>query len=304
MAKHDWKNKINPLIIVVIALLSVAAVVNAIRAGTGGRETGDGQAVQTAAKSDYPLAVTFLDVGQGDCTVIRCKDTVLVIDGGERDYAPRVTRFLAEQGVDTVDCYIATHPHSDHIGAAAGIFAAVNVKSVMLTEFSELNTPTTETWERFLAAVENENCKVLFTKAGDEYAFGELTLSVVAPVEESTNYNDMSIVIRMAYGKNTFLFTGDAEAFSEECILKQGYNVQADVLKLGHHGSSSSTSPAFFKAVNPRLAVISCGKNNDFGHPHRETIKLLNDSGVRYFRTDQSGDITVYGDGKDIFIKE
>ena len=304
MAKRDWTRKFNPLILVIVAVLAVIAVVNAIRIGVGEDKKPAPETVAVAASSDYPLAVTFLDVGQGDAIVVRCEDTVLMIDGGEREEADTVNRFLEARGIGNIDCYIASHPHSDHVGAAAGIFGRMNVKSVMLTEFSEINTPTTEAWERFLTAVDNENCTVLFAKAGESYTFGKLELTVVAPVEETADYNDMSIVLLMTYGKNRFLFTGDAGKASEQLILDAGYDVDADVIKLGHHGSSSSTSPAFFEAVSPRLAVISCGRNNDFGHPHRETLAMLKESGIPYYRTDLSGNITVYGDGKDIYVKE
>lgn len=304
MARPEWTKKINPLIVIVVAVLAVIAVVNAIRAGTGEVKKPAPAAVPAATSADYPLAVTFLDVGQGDCIVIRCEDTVLVIDGGERERADTVTGFLEAQGIDTVDCYVATHPHSDHVGAAAGIFGRMNVKSAMLTAFSEVNTPTTESWERFLTAVENEGCDALFTKAGDTFTFGKLGLEVLSPAEETADYNEMSIVLMLTYGKNRFLLTGDAGKASEQLMLDAGYDLSADVLKLGHHGSSSATSQAFFEAVNPRLAVISCGKNNDFGHPHRETLSLLAEAGVPYYRTDLSGNITVYGDGKDIYVKE
>ena len=236
--------------------------------------------------------------------MIQCGDTVLVVDGGEREEAETMTAFLASLGVDTVDCYIATHPHSDHIGAAGGIFGSVRVKSAMLTPFSEINTPTTETYERLLNGIETQGSEVILPAAGDVYNFGELKLTVVAPVEETGDYNNMSIVFKLEYGKTAFLFTGDMEKDSEALVLEKGFDIRADVLKVAHHGSTSSTTPAFLEAVSPRLAVISCGKNNDYGHPHKEILEQLTDAGVEYRRTDLSGTVTVYSDGKDVFVKE
>jgi beta-lactamase superfamily II metal-dependent hydrolase len=277
-------------------------VANAIRIGMGNDRDPSSHVMQPK-DADYPLTVAFLDVGQGDGIVIRCEDTVLVVDGGERDEANVVPGYLREQGITTLDCYIASHPHSDHIGAAAAVFSAAEVKCAMMTEFSEINIPTTKSYERLLTSIQNEECEVIYAKAGDTYTFGPLSLDIFAPVEELGDYNNMSIVFKMTYKKNTFLFTGDMQTESEELILDSGCDLHADVLKMGHHGSSDSCTLPFFSAVSPVLAVISCGKDNDYGHPHRETIEMLEDAGVRYYRTDLNGTVTVYGDGKDIFVK-
>lgn len=294
------------LIAAVVLLLAVAAVVNAIRAG---RDTTDGgntpASVSTVFETDetYPLAVYFIDVGQGDSMIVKAKDTVLMIDGGEREIADVTVNYLKTLGINTVDCYVATHPHSDHIGAAQAIFSAVNVKNVMMTAFSEINTPTTACYSRLLSSVESEHCKVIIPEPGESYTFGPLKLDVFAPLEETSAYNNMSIVFKMTYGRTSFLFTGDAQIESEQLMLEKGFDLHADVLKLGHHGSSDATGPEFFQAVNPRIAVISCGKNNDYGHPHWETLSLLKNAEIDYYRTDEHGTVTIYGDGKDIFVK-
>ncbi len=303
MKRFRKLSPINWTVIAAVAVLVILAVLNAIRIGGGHKP--QTQPVSAAAPgAEYPLAVHFVDVGEGDGAVIQCGDTVLVVDGGEREEAETMTAFLASLGVDTVDCYIATHPHSDHIGAAGGIFGSVRVKSAMLTPFSEINTPTTDTYERLLNGIETQGCEVILPAAGDVYTFGELKLTVVAPVEETGDYNNMSIVFKLEYGKTAFLFTGDMEKDSEALVLEKGFDIRADVLKVAHHGSTSSTTPAFLEAVSPRLAVISCGKNNDYGHPHKEILELLTEEGVEYRRTDLSGTVTVYSDGKDVFVKE
>ena len=300
------KRKIKPSGIViggVVFLLVLLAVINAIRAG-GMHDLHVAPVSTASADAEYPLTVYFLDVGEGDGIVIRCGETVLVIDGGEREESDTVNALLKSLGTNTVDCYIATHPHSDHIGAAAGIFGSMNVKSVLLPAFSELNVPTTNTYEKLLTAIQNQGCDVIYAEAGASHTFGDLKLQIFAPVEETGVYNNMSVVFRLEYGKTSFLFTGDAEKESEELMLAQGYDLHADVLKVGHHGSSSSTTPAFLEAVRPRLAVISCGKNNDYGHPHKELLTLLSDAGVPYRRTDLNGTVVVYSDGKDVFVQE
>lgn len=300
MSKETISKRVQPFVLALIIILVLVAVFRAVNADDAAVNSG----LSAAVGSDYPLSVSFVDVGQGDGIVIINEDTVVVIDGGERDRANAVLSVLRANGVSKIDCYVATHPHSDHIGAAENIFNAFEVKTFMTTEFSEINIPTTAAFERMMNAAAEEGCEVLFVTAGEQYTFGGLTFDVFAPVQETTDYNDMSIVLKMTYGKTTYLFTGDAERESERLMLEQGFDLKADVLKLGHHGSSTSTTEDFFNAVNPKLAVISCGKNNEYGHPHKETLALLNQSGIEYHRTDEEGTVTIYSDGKDIFVKE
>lgn len=252
----------------------------------------------------YPFSVSFVDVGQGDGIVIESGDTLIVVDGGEVSAAGDFIEYINSLGQQDIDLYIATHPHSDHIGASPAVFSAFDIKEVMLTSFSEINIPTTKTYEKLLTAVQNENCKTDFVKAGDSYNFGDITVDILAPVHETDNYNNMSVVAKITYKNVSFLLMGDAEKPVENEILENGCNVSANVLKVGHHGSSSSTGSAFLKAVDPSLCVISCGKNNDYGHPHKETIELLKSFGAKIIRTDNSGTVVVYSDGSDIFTED
>lgn len=269
--------------------------------GTAGRSGAD---VLDAVSADYPLRVDFVDVGQGDGILIRCGEDVVVIDGGEPDYAAAFVAYLKNTGVSTVSCYIATHPHTDHIGAAKAVFDAFDVKQMLTTSFSEFNTPTVSAYEDLLTAAAAEpGCEVSFVSAGDTFRFGDLKLEIFAPVRESTNHNDMSIVVKLTYAGVSFLFTGDAEAESEALMLSAGFDLRADVLKVGHHGSSNSTTEAFLKAVDPAAAVISCGRGNVYGHPHRETLKLLEDNHVEVFRTDLSGTVTLFSDGRNVYTR-
>ena len=304
-SKRTDGRRFAPLLPAVAVLLIVAALALAVYAAANrDRLPGPKSEVSPAAKMDYPCRVDFVDVGQGDGILLRTKDAVVVIDGGEADTAYKMTGFLKDAGVKEIDCFIATHPHSDHIGAAVRIFNMFRVKCFVTTSFSEFNTPTSVFYESMMsAALAEEDCEIRFVTAGETIELGNLSLDVLGPVEESSEYNDMSVVVKARYKETAFLFTGDLEKTGEQLLLSSGADLKADVLKVGHHGSSTSTSPDFLRAVDPRAAVISCGANNEFGHPHKEILSLLEDAGVRVLRTDLDGTVTIFSDGKDIFTQ-
>lgn len=280
--------KINKSIKIFVAVLLVAATVFLFGCGV------------PTTKEDYPMAVSFVDVGQGDGILIECEDKVVVVDGGTSENAPVFTAYLKSRGVKTIDCYIATHPHSDHIGATPDILALFDVKTFMLTAFSEMNMPTTRTYERMLTALENADCEVVIPGVDRDYAFGNLTLRFFAPLEETENYNNMSLVFKAKYGDTKFLFEGDAEKSSENLMLAENYDLSADVIKIAHHGSDSSSTAPFLNAVAPKYAVISCGENNSYGHPSQDTLALLEKYGTTLYRTDEDGTVVLYSDGKKI----
>lgn len=256
-----------------------------------------------AAPEDSPLNVAFIDVGQGDCELLRCEDTVVLIDGGEAENGVKVERYLNQMGVSAIDCYILTHPHSDHIGAAPYLMGRFPVGAVMMTEFSELNIPTTKNYEDLLDAVAASQAEVLFVKGGENYNFGPLSLNVLAPLAETDDYNDMSVVVRAVYKNTSFLFTGDASQEVEKQILEGSPQIVSDVLKVGHHGSGSATGAAFLKAVSPEYAVISCGADNPYGHPDARTLEMLKKCGAETCRTDTDGTVLFYGDGRRLHVR-
>lgn len=245
--------------------------------------------------SDF--VIDFIDVGQGDCELIRCNGTVVLIDGGESDAASDVIDFLKNKSVNTIDYYILTHPHSDHIGAAPSIMKNFKIGTVISTAISDDNLPTTACYEKTVDAIYNYASDYLEVEAGDKFKWGELTVSVLAPFEESEEYNDISVCCRIEYKNFSVLLCGDATKKVEYQILDSKADIRSDVMKISHHGSSSSNSEDFIKAVDPDFAVISCGTGNSYGHPHRETIDTLNNTGTDYFRTDESGTVSVYSDG-------
>lgn len=306
MAKRRSK-KTNTLITVLVILLSAICILlfgkDNIGSITEINKT-DSSTNSSFKISDYAFSVSFIDVGQGDCELIYCNGKTVLTDGGEAANAQSVIDFLADNEISSIDYYILTHPHSDHIGAAAGIIKAIPCKNVVMTDFSDENMPTTKVFEKVLDAIDNNNCTLITVEAGDKISVGELTLDILSPKEETDDYNDMSIVYTATYLNTAVLITGDATVNVEEQLLSENADINADILKVSHHGSSTSSSDEFISEVSPLIAVISCGKDNQYGHPHNEVVKRFSDRNISLYRTDISGSVVCYGDGIDINVKE
>ena len=248
--------------------------------------------------------VYFIDVGQGDSELIRLKDSGIdiLIDAGTRSTKQELADYLKELGVDDIDILIGTHPHEDHIGGMAKIIEEFPIGTLYLPETSDEMTPTTKTYESLLDAAENKNVTVRTAAAGDVLLEqGNTSFKVLSPSHtDYDNLNDYSIVTRLKVGDTAFLFQGDAETPVEEEILDSGADVSCDVIKLGHHGSSTSSSRAYLEAANPSAAVISCGVGNEYGHPHRDTMDLLEKLSITPYRTDTQKTLLAETDGKTI----
>lgn len=279
-------------------------------------EFGDAEVPTSAVNSfidkDADLEIHYIDVGQGDCSLIKWEGAAVLIDCGERDYAETVLKYLEKQNVEKLDIIIATHPHSDHIGAMGEVISGIDAERVIAPKVSADMTPTTKTYERFLTALKDKALKLTAAKPGTAYELTGRTaasaekqppkLEILAPVADYDDLNDYSVVVRLTYGNTAYLFTGDAETKAEKDILNSGADVSADVLKAGHHGSSTSTSEKFLEAVSPEICVIQCGEGNSYGHPHAEILERLESRGVKYYRNDSDGTVTVYSDGEEIFV--
>lgn len=249
------------------------------------------------------LKVYYFDVGQGDSILIQVNNKNLLIDGGPKDAESRLIKDLKDFGVKKLDYVITTHPHEDHIGGMGQVIKNFDIGKF----YAPKVTSNTKTFEYMVNQLNNKNLKINIIKPGmgSDIDLGKNTkVEIFSPNSSSyDNLNNYSPIIKISYKETSFLFTGDAEKLSEKEVLEKGYAIQSDVLKIGHHGSSSSTSKEFLNKVNPKMAVISVGKNNDYGHPHKETISSLKNKGIKYFRTDEEGTITLESDGKTVTKK-
>lgn len=245
------------------------------------------------------LKVHFLDVGQGDSILVQFPNGKnMLVDAGKNDSASTITNYLKNNGVEKIDYLIGTHPHEDHIGSLDAVIKDFEIGEVWMPKA----TTNTKTFRDILTAVKNKGLQINTAKAGvSMLEDGNLSVKVLAPC--GTTYEDLnnySAVIKVKYGDIAFLLTGDAEELSEKEILASGADLRAQVLKVGHHGSNSSTSPEFLKSVNPKYAVISVGAGNDYHHPHQVTLNKLQKAGVTVLRTDERGTIVFTTDGREV----
>lgn len=245
------------------------------------------------------LTVSFLDVGQGDSIFIELPDgKTMLIDASEADQAAGIIDYIEGRGYNTLDYVVATHPHADHIGGMAEVLRAFEVGEIWMPNADS----DSKTYENLLETVEEKEISLHVAEAGKTILTKEsLDISLLAPCSaEYADLNNYSAVVSLTYGKTRFLLMGDAESLSEEEILQSGASVSADVLKLGHHGSSTSSSEAFVKAVNPTWGIVSCGEGNSYGHPHAETLALAEKLDIELLRTDLLGTIVMTSDGASV----
>lgn len=261
--------------------------------GNGGKELGEALPVP----DDDEALFHFIDVGQGDAILVTTSGGNMLIDTSESGAEEQLFNYLERAGIKKIDYLVLTHPDADHIGNADKIIKNFDIGKVIMTDF----VATTKTFERLLDAIEEKDLEVIKPEAGDEFVLGALKLTVIAPVEKYDDPNEMSIVLKATFGKNSVMLTGDAEHESEGDIVKYWSKeaLKCDILKVGHHGSSTSTTPAFFEAVDPDIAVISCGEGNKYGHPHKETIEKLEGAKITIYRTDLHGSIIFSTDGEE-----
>jgi competence protein ComEC len=261
----------------------------------------------TGAGNSGLLRVTFLDVGQGDATFIESPSgTQVLIDGGKGGGVLRELGAVMGFFDRSIDMVVATHPDLDHIGGLIGVFERYDVKTVLMTE----NLGDTPAFDALLTALEGEGAEVIYARKGQVFAVGSgsagsTTIRILFPDRDPTylESNSSSIVAQLVYGETEFMLTGDSPQEIEEYLVGTGSVPESDVLKVGHHGSRTSTSEAFLNAVNPKYAIISAGKDNSYGHPHKEVTDLLTRHGVTQKNTADGGSIFSVSDGTRIWFK-
>lgn len=243
------------------------------------------------------LEVRFLDVGHGDCAVILCDGEAMVIDGGDERNSDKLYTVIKDLGVTELKYAVATHPQTDHVGGLTAIFYASTVRAL----YTPVLEYSTDRFEMLMDKAALNSVPVIVPSPGDTLALGGAVITILSPVGEYKNANDMSIVLRLDYGERSFLFTGDAGKSVEKALLTAAAALDADVLKVAHHGSSSATSAEFVQAVSPDYAVISCYLRYD--NPDAEVLDtLLAADGTQILRTDVNGDILVSTDGREIYV--
>jgi beta-lactamase superfamily II metal-dependent hydrolase len=243
------------------------------------------------------LKVHFIDVGQGDAILIQSDESHMLIDAGEKHNSDTLIGYLKDNGVTKLDYVIGTHPHSDHIGGLANVIDGFQIGKVIMPHAIS----TTKTYENLLDTIADNNLKITKPVVGTEYILGSASFVIIAPNgSDYKNLNDFSVGIKLVHNENSFVFTGDAEIYSENEILQNGIDLKADVFKLAHHGSSTSNSDDFLDAINPIICIVSAKKDNSYGHPHVEIMQAIKDRDIHLYRTDEQGTIILESNGKEI----
>ena len=247
-------------------------------------------------KVDGNLHIYYFDVGQADCILIQNKTNNMVIDAGNNADGPKLVKALKSLGIEKIDYLVGTHAHEDHIGGMDDLIRNFEIKTFYMPEV----ITTTKTFEDVLDALEEKQVAFDTPEIDKTFYLGDALVDTLYVGTDETDLNNTSIVLKVTYGRNAFLFMGDAEAKVERQILDK--DISSDILKLGHHGSSYSTTKDFLKEVNPTYAIISVEKGNDYGHPHKETLTRLKNQNVKVYRTDKDHTIIATSDGNNITI--
>lgn len=251
--------------------------------------------VPPAIENSSTFEIHFIDVGQADASLVLCDGEAMLIDGGNVEDSNLIYSHLKSNGISHLNYVIATHAHEDHVGGLSGALNYATVDTV----YCPVKSYSSDAFKSFVKNVEKRNAEITVPEVNSSFLLGSAEVKILA-CNSTDDTNNSSIVLRITYGETSFLFTADAEREAEEIILEQGFDLSATVLKVGHHGSETSTTYPFLREIMPEYAVISVGKNNSYGHPAEEALSRLRDADVKVFRTDLQGDIICISDGKTV----
>lgn len=243
------------------------------------------------------LEVYFIDVGQADSILIRNDSHNMLIDAGNNSDGDKLVNYFKSLGIEKFDYVVGTHPHEDHIGGMDDIINNFDIDNYYMPNKITL----TKTFEDVLDALDSRKLKYTIPSIDDEFSLDDASFKVIYAGDETNDINDSSIVLKLTYKNNTFLFTGDATSNVEKILIDK--DIKSDVLKVAHHGSDYSSTDEFLNKVNPEYAVISVGKDNNYGHPSNDTLKKLNNRSIKLYRTDLNGTIIFTSDGENISVK-
>lgn len=286
MARKGTKNKKQVSLITVILSVLIACVLY-----LSGYEAEPGKHTNSYL-GDGEAYIHIIDVGQGSSALIQQGSKGVLIDTGESDYSDYLISYINSCGVDYLEYVVASHPHSDHIGGICDVFDAFDVGAVVMPELSEINIPTSRVYERMMDWIFENDLEVIFPKAGERLNVEDITLTFFGPVKQMEDLNNMSLICKADIMNTSVMLPGDAEKQELSSVYKKVKGEYgSDILVMAHHGSASSLYKPFLTAVNAETAVVSCGKGNSYGHPHKETLDYISDNEITLYRTDKSGDI-------------
>jgi len=305
------------LIVLALAVFGILFLFSKGSGGSSGGESSGGEQSLSANSADKSEAdqngnsstpegsaqvkVHFIDVGQGDCTLVMSHGEAMLIDSGERDDSDRVIKYLKEQGITKLSCIIVTHPHTDHMGEMPDILKAFKTDKFIMPKVPDNMVPTIMRYEKMLKQIKNQGLEISWS-SNSEFRLGDAVINTYTPKGQFEELNDYSTVVKISCGSRKFLIMGDAEKEEESDLLAQRFDFRADVLKVPHHGSYKGTTSELLKAVGAQYAVICCGKNNDYGHPHDSTLKRIKKFISSVYITKDNGDIVFTTDGKSLAV--
>lgn len=286
--------KINKILNKIIIILVVIIVVLFGKEQLEDRITTDEKTISTSI-IDSQLEIYFFDVGQADSILIKENDYTMLIDGGNESDGENLVKYLKEElSINDIDILVGTHPHEDHIGGLPDVINSLDIGTIYLPNA----TTTSKIFEKLLDTIEEKGYKITVPKIKEQIKLNNMNFKVIYTGTDESDLNNTSIVLKLKYGNTSYLFTGDATDSTEEKIIDK--DIEADVLKVGHHGSSYSSTEEFLNKVNPHYAIIEVGKDNKYDHPTKITLDKLTERNIKIYRTDEDGTIKLISDGENI----